>query len=78
MIVTKQKTYLIASGAILTLAGSYISLSPAEYLNQFGITSGMNVNFYSDFRSMGGSLLVFGLLAIAGGFKKHLQAAATT
>ena len=76
MKITKKKAYLAASGAILLLIGAYISLSPAEYLGQFGVGATGNVNFYSDLRSMGGSLLVFGLVALAGAFKKHIEGSA--
>lgn len=72
MNITKQKIFLIVSGAILALVGGYICLNPSDYLDQFGLTSGSNVNFYSDLRAMGGSLLIFGLFAIAASFKRLL------
>ena len=76
MAFNKQNIYLINSGLVLALVGSYISLSPNEYLNQFGISPVPNASFYSDLRSMGGSLLIFGLVAIAGSLNKQLQISA--
>ncbi len=76
MKITKKKGYLTASGVILLLVGAYISLSPTKYLGQFGIGATGNINFYSDLRSMGGSLLVFGLVALVGVFRKRIEESA--
>ena len=73
MKITKKKGYLAILGIILLLIGAYISMSPAEYLQQFGLGAHGNINFYSDLRSMGGSLLIFGLVALAGVFKKAFE-----
>ncbi|MCJ8278138.1 MAG: DUF4345 domain-containing protein [Bdellovibrionales bacterium] len=77
MKLTKKKGYLAASGVILIAIGTYISLSPAEYLGQFGMGVTDNINFYSDLRSMVGSLLVFGLVAMTGAFRKRFEESAT-
>lgn len=76
MKITKKKTYLTLSGLTLGTVGSYISFEPIAYLEQFGISVAQNVNFYSDLRSMGGSLLIFGLIALAGSLNKRFEDAA--
>jgi len=76
MNITKNKTYLAVSGALLLVVGGYISLNPTEYLSQFGITGVTNISFYSDLRAMGGSMFVFGLIAIAGCIRQHLEKSA--
>lgn len=76
MKITKKKSYLAASGVILLLVGAYISLSPTEYLGQFGVGATGNINFYSDLRSMGGSLLAFGLVALVGALRKRFEESA--
>lgn len=76
MKITKKKTYLALSGLTLAAVGSYISFEPVAYLNQFEISVPENVNFYSDLRSMGGSLLIFGLIALVGSLSKRIEDAA--
>ncbi|MBK24555.1 MAG: hypothetical protein CME70_11225 [Halobacteriovorax sp.] len=76
MKVTKKKAYLLLSGIILMLVGGYISISPNSYLNQFGLRVDSNINFFSDLRSMGGCLFIFGLIALAGSIIKRIEDAA--
>lgn len=76
MKITKKKTYLTLSGLILLAVGSYISFGTMAYLDHFGISIPKNISFYSDLRSMGGSLFIFGLIAIIGSFNKKFEDAA--
>jgi len=76
MNITKNKIYLSVSGTLLLVVGGYISLNPTEYLSQFGIIGITNISFYSDLRAMGGSLCVFGLIAIAGCIRQRLEKSA--
>jgi len=76
MNIPKNKTYLAVSGVLLLVVGGYISLNPTEYLGQFGMNDVINISFYSDLRAMGGSLFVFGLIAIAGCIRQHLEKSA--
>lgn len=65
--------YLFISGLILITVGSYISFTPLDYMNQFGIQVSGNTSLLSDLRAMGGSLIVFGLIALWGNFHKPAQ-----
>lgn len=73
MKITKKKAYLSLSGLILILVGGYISLGPDAYLEQFGVSVKNNANFFSDLRSMGGSLFIFGLIALSGSVIKRIE-----
>lgn len=57
--------YLFLAGTTLLLVGSFISLFPSSYLQQFNIVvEGSRNDFISEIRGMGGGLLVFGLYII--------------
>lgn len=59
-----RKIFLILAGFMLVVIGSYISLTPDLYFASFNAGALPATSFQSELRGMGGSLMVFGLLAL--------------
>jgi len=59
-----RKTFLILAGFMLVTIGSYISLTPDLYFASFNAGALAPPSFQSELRGMGGSLMVFGMLAL--------------
>jgi len=76
MKVSNTKVYLAISGGLLLVIGLFISFNTAAYLEQFSVATGTNINFFSELRSMGGSLLVFGMVALVGCINKNFEGTA--
>lgn len=76
MKISKQKIYLVVAGILLSVIGAYISFVPLAYLGQFAIVQSPPVEFLSELRGMGGSLLVLGLFVLFGGFNDKFQSTA--
>lgn len=69
--------YLCVAGLVMVIVGSYIALTPNDYLRSLGVAIEFNsVNLLSDLRGIGGMLLVMGSTIFLSTFRKNLQPAA--
>ena len=72
-----SKSYLLISGLVMALVGSYITLSPAHYLNAMQLEQiKVPVGLLSDLRGLGGTLLVMGMGVMASVFISPWQRSA--
>jgi len=79
MKLNKTTSYLFLAGITLLLVGSFISVSPSNYLLQFSVVlDGKRNDFFSEIRGMGGGLLVFGLYIITSIVQERNQDIALT
>lgn len=63
MLQRAEKIYLALAGMTLILVGSFIGLTPVDYYQRFNLDVLPSINYLSELRGVGGTLLVFGLLA---------------
>jgi len=68
----KITIYLFLAGLTLLLVGSFIALSPSNYLQQFGVNVGAaQSDFLSEIRGMGGGLLFLSLYILISLFRQE-------
>ena len=72
----REKMYLVLSGIVIILVGSYIAMTPVMYLKQFSLGTDTQTSFLSEMRGMGGALFGYGILALLGALLPKLERAA--
>lgn len=65
--------YTIIAGLTLVTVGSYIALSPADYVVSLGESSTPSTGLVSDLRGMGGMMLFLGVFIVTSVFRASLR-----